>query len=96
MYGQDQLDLTSSDGQYTFTLSLPTGAYTIMATSATTKPIIVPFMLIAGKAANIAIGAFELAQTSFNDSLTTNPADLNHDGVVNTLDVQLLFEQYGK
>jgi len=91
IYNEGDVDLTSRNGEYTVPLlKLWPGAYTAVITSSTTQTKIVPFLVETGQdTLSVALGAFEVGTSE-------GGADLNGDGKINSLDIQLLFEQYGK
>ncbi|OGB74065.1 hypothetical protein A2V68_02440 [candidate division Kazan bacterium RBG_13_50_9] len=73
---------------YSFETELPGGAYAVAVSAPGIKTIVMPFM--ADSSPNIAVdlGSFE---TSIGQA---TGADLNGDGVVNSLDLQILLSQF--
>lgn len=92
IFNQDHLDLTLTNGEYVIPLALGRGAYTVLIESPTTKTKIVPFLVDGADSQIVHLEAFEAGAT------TTDFAnfDLNGDGKINTMDVQMLFERYGE
>ncbi len=92
IYNKDKIDLSASGGEYVIPLKLRAGTYTIVVTSPTTREIIVPFEATGEDTQTVPLGAFEAGQSN----TSSNSADLNGDGKVNGMDMQVLLEQYGQ
>ena len=87
VYSQKQIDLSQRVG-YTFRTALAAGAYALVVSSPTTETIIMPFE--AGSLDQITVNLGSFAPPTGQDSAY----DLNGDGVVNTIDLQLLMSKF--
>jgi len=87
IYSQKQVDL-SERLSYTFRTALAAGAYALVVSSPATETIIMPFE--AGSLDQITVNLGSFAPPTGQDSAY----DLNGDGVVNTIDLQLLMSKF--
>lgn len=73
---------------YSFTVGLPSGAYALAVSGKGIQTKIVPFLAGSNDEITVSLGSFELSVgQSFG-------ADLNGDGVVNSLDLQILLNKF--
>jgi len=88
VYTQKLVDL-SERISYTFTTTLTNGAYALVVSGPTIETQIIPFQ-VGTLDKNIAVELASFAASTGQDSVY----DLNNDGVVNTIDLQLLMSKF--